>query len=74
MGIHALSISPILVIDDNLILEDLYVEFESMKPVVLTSWDTKACDASRATIYRANIPTIYARVNELEFHCIYCQD
>jgi hypothetical protein len=23
--------------------------------------------------YRANSPTIYARVDELEFHCIYCQ-
>ena len=44
-----------------------------MKPVALTSKATKACDVSRTTIYRANSPTIYARVNELEFHCIYCQ-
>ena len=42
MGNHALSISPILVIDDNLILEDLYEEFESMKPAVLTSIATQA--------------------------------
>ena len=42
MGNHALSISPILVIDDNLILEDLYEEFESMKPVVLRSIATQA--------------------------------
>ena len=29
MGTHALSISPILVIDGNLILEDLYEEFKA---------------------------------------------
>ena len=29
MGIHALSISPILVIDDNPILEDIYEEFKA---------------------------------------------
>ena len=28
---------------------------------------TKACDVSRTTIYRANTPTNYACVNELEF-------
>jgi hypothetical protein len=41
--------------------------------VALTSNTTKVCDVSRTTIYRANSPTIYACVNELEFHCIYCQ-
>jgi hypothetical protein len=41
--------------------------------VPLTSSTTKVCDVSRTIIYRANSPTIYARVNELEFHCIYCQ-
>ena len=44
-----------------------------MKTIALTSKATKACDVSITTIYRANVPTIYARVNELEFHCIYCQ-
>jgi hypothetical protein len=41
--------------------------------VTLTSNTTNVCDASITIIYRANSPTIYARVNELEFHCIYCQ-
>jgi hypothetical protein len=41
--------------------------------VTLTSINKKVCDASRTIIHRANSPTIYARVNELEFHCIYCQ-
>jgi hypothetical protein len=41
--------------------------------VTLTSNTTKVCDVSRTIIYRANSPSIYARVNELEFHCVYCQ-
>jgi hypothetical protein len=41
--------------------------------VTLTSITKKVSDASRTIIYRANSPTIYACVNELEFHCIYCQ-
>jgi hypothetical protein len=41
--------------------------------VTLTSITTKVSDASRTIIYRANSPTIYACVNELEFHGIYCQ-
>jgi hypothetical protein len=41
--------------------------------VTLTSITTKVSDASRTIIYSANSPTIYACVNELEFHCIYCQ-
>jgi hypothetical protein len=41
--------------------------------VTLILITTKVSDASRTIIYRANSPTIYARLNELEFHCIYCQ-
>jgi hypothetical protein len=41
--------------------------------IALTSNTTKICDVSRTTIYTANSPTIYARVYELDFHCIYCQ-
>jgi hypothetical protein len=41
--------------------------------VTLTSNSTKVCDVIRTIIYGANSPTIYACVNELEFHCIYCQ-
>jgi hypothetical protein len=36
--------------------------------VTIISITTKVSDASSA-----NSPTIYARVNELEFNCIYCQ-
>jgi hypothetical protein len=35
--------------------------------VTLTSNTTKVCDASKTTIYRANSPTIYAHVNDLDF-------
>ena len=38
-----------------------------MKPVALTTKATKSCAVSRTTIYRANSPTIYACVNELDF-------
>jgi hypothetical protein len=44
-----------------------------MKPIALTSKATKECDVSITMIYRANSPTNYARVSELEFHCIFCQ-
>jgi len=35
--------------------------------VALTSNTTKVCDVSDTTIYRANSPTMYACVNELDF-------
>jgi hypothetical protein len=35
--------------------------------VALTLNITKVCDISRTTIYRANSPTIYAGVNDLDF-------
>jgi hypothetical protein len=35
--------------------------------VLLTSNTTKVCDVSKTTIYRANSPTIYARMNDLDF-------
>jgi hypothetical protein len=41
--------------------------------IALTSNITKIHYVSRTTIYRANYPTIYARVYKLNFHCIYCQ-
>jgi hypothetical protein len=41
--------------------------------VTLISNTKKVCDVSRTVVYRTNSPTIYARVNELEFHFIYCQ-
>jgi hypothetical protein len=34
---------------------------------VLTLNTTKVCDVSKTTIYRANSPTIYARMNDLDF-------
>ena len=43
------------------------MEFNEQEPVALTSNTIKVCDVSRTTIYRANSPTIYARVNEHEF-------
>ena len=56
-GLDALSISPILVIDDNL-FERVYIWNEKNK----TGW-----------VHRLNSHIIYACVNELEFHCIYWQ-
>jgi hypothetical protein len=35
--------------------------------VALTLNTTKLCDVSKTTLYRANYPTIYARVNDLDF-------
>ena len=52
---HALSISPILVIDDNRFERVYNMEFNEQEPVALTSNTTKVCDVSQ-TIYIDQTP------------------
>ena len=49
MRAHALSISPILVIDDNPFERVYNMEINEQEPVALTSNTTKVCDVSPTT-------------------------
>ena len=49
MGAHALSISPILVIDDNHFERVYNMEINEQELVTLTSITTKVCDVSPTT-------------------------
>ena len=55
MRAHALSISPILVIDDNTFERVYNMENNEQEPVALTSNTTKVCDVS-PTMYIEQTP------------------
>ena len=55
MRAHALSISPILVIDDNLFERVYNMEINEQEPVAVTSNTTNVCDVS-PTMYIKQTP------------------